>query len=94
MTSLIFNIEVCNLAYRKYQSVIYWEKSRCAKFDLLVGNLKRKHLDFANHVPVFCFDLVNQHTHFMSPMVRIVMWVAVTRFVIPRYSVMYCIFFQ
>jgi hypothetical protein len=30
----------------------------------------------------------------LSPMVRIVMWVAVTRFVIPRYSVMYCIFFQ
>jgi hypothetical protein len=52
--------------HRKYQSVIYWEKSSSTELDLIIGNLQRKHLDFVNHVLVFGFDLVNQHTHFIS----------------------------
>jgi hypothetical protein len=52
--------------HRKYQSVIYWEKSSSTELDSIVGNLQRKHLDFVNHVLVFGFDLVNQHTDFIS----------------------------
>jgi hypothetical protein len=52
--------------HRKYQSVIYWEKSSSTELDLIIGNLQRKHLDFVNHVLVFGFDLVNQHTDFIS----------------------------